>query len=98
MGAPNSLLEPLQGRAAGEGEVEVEARDQVGRQILVLAAAELGQRDRRVDVVEGLDAAGGGADPVADRHALRHVGADDHRVGVGDQRRVRRARSSSRPS
>jgi hypothetical protein len=55
----------------------------------LVAAGELGERHRRVDVVEG----GGAARPLlrqtADRDAFGHVGADDHGVGLGDRAAVR---------
>src|SRR3712207_7552256 len=43
---------------AGERQVHRVARDLVGPQVLVVAARQLGQRDRRVDVVERRAAAG----------------------------------------
>jgi hypothetical protein len=79
---PEVLLEPGERGPAGKGEVEVEAGDQVGRQILVIAARELGERHRRVDVVERDHARGGRLHPTRDRHAVRHVGADHHDVRV----------------
>ena len=79
-------LEAVEGRAAGEGEVEVEAGDERGREVLLVAGGELGQRHRRVDVVEGGDALGRSLHPGADRDAVGDVGADDDRVGAGDLR------------
>ena len=79
-----ALLDMLQGRAAGEGQVDVVARDEIRREILEIAALELGERHGRVDVVEGRHAARGGLRPAADRDAVRHVGADDHGVRLRD--------------
>ena len=50
-------LQQVERRPAGEGEIEVEAGDQRRREVLVVAARELGERHRRVDVVEGGGAA-----------------------------------------
>ena len=79
-------LEAVEGRAAGEGEVEVEAGDEPGREVLLVAGGELGQRHRRVDVVEGGDALRRSLHPGADGDAVGDVGADDDRVGAGDLR------------
>ena len=81
-------LQQVERRAAGEGEVGVVAGDQRGREVFVIAAAQLGQRHRRVDVVEGSEPAGGALDVGADGHALGHVGADHHGVGGFDERAV----------
>src|SRR3712207_7504350 len=50
------------------------------RQVFVVAPFELRQRDGRVDVVERRDAARMLLHKAPDGHALRDVGADDHRI------------------
>jgi hypothetical protein len=50
----------------------------------VVAARQLGQRHRRVDVVEAGGATRMGLHEAAHRDAIGHVGADHHRVGAGD--------------
>src|SRR5690348_17708028 len=52
------------------------------REVLEVPARELGQRHRRIDVVEGDAAARLALRPLTDRDAFGHVGADDHQVGV----------------
>src|SRR5690349_21048019 len=52
------------------------------REVLVIAAHELGKRHWRVDVIERGGAAAGLRHPVADANPLRHVGTDDGDIGV----------------
>ncbi len=80
------LLDEPEGRSAGEREIDVVARDQLGREILEVAPGELGEGDRGVDVVEADRPGRRGLDEPPDRHPVRHVGADDHRIGRGDER------------
>src|SRR5215212_1435961 len=58
------------------------------REVLEIAARELRQRDRRVDVVERGQSFRGFGDPFAYFHAVRHVRADDDQIGVADVPRV----------
>jgi hypothetical protein len=83
-GGAEMLLEVAKRRAAGEGEIDIVAGDDVGREIFVVAAVEFGEGDGRVDVVEGGDAAGVALHEAADFDPIRHVGADDHRVCILD--------------
>jgi hypothetical protein len=70
--------------AAGEGEVEVEARDEVRGEVVAVAAGQGRERDGRVDVVERERAAGGGGDPLASGDALGDEGPEDDGVGLAD--------------
>ena len=88
-------LEPVEGRPAGEGEVEVVAGDQLGREVLAVAArraspASRACRCRRRRRCRGCACA---ATQRADGDAVGHVGADDHRVGGRDRRRASASRS-----
>ena len=56
-----------------------------GARYSLVAGGELRERDRRVDVVEGDDAARRCAAPRRRRRRLGDVGADDDRVGGGDR-------------
>ncbi len=83
-GRAQLLLQPQQGRAAGERQVELIARDLRRCQVVALAAGEPRQRHRRVDVVEGGDATGLRQYPVTDRYPVRHEGTDDDGIGRAD--------------
>src|SRR5205085_8441656 len=48
---PIAALDAAQYRAAGEGEVEVEFGDEIGREVVAGALLDLRQRHRRVDVI-----------------------------------------------
>jgi len=58
-----------QRRSAGEGQIEVEAVEHLRREIFEVAALELGEGHRRVDVVEGGDSARDALDELADGDA-----------------------------
>lgn len=77
------VLKATQRWTAGEGEVEVIARDLFRREIGACAARQTGERDGGVDIVEGAETRVA-LDEGADGYALRHEGADDHRIGRGD--------------
>ena len=81
LGRAELAFEPGERRAAGKGEIDVVAGDEVRREILEIAARQLRQGDRRVDVVEADDPAGMALGKGSDRHALGHIGPDQDRVG-----------------
>ena len=74
-------FDAIECRTAGEREVEIETRDQIGMEVLEIAARQLRERDRSIDVVERGDAFRGARYPFADCDALPHVRADDDEVG-----------------
>ncbi|HET7760024.1 MAG TPA: hypothetical protein VFK62_08870 [Gaiellaceae bacterium] len=76
-------LHPLRLRPAGEREVQVEARNELGREVLLVARVELREGRRCVEVVEGGRAARRLEQPVGDRDAPGHARAEHvavHRV------------------
>src|SRR5439155_2106590 len=74
------LFDALERRASGERQVKVVAGDDVRREIFEVTALELGQRHRRVDVVEGRDPTRMAVDIFADLDALRDIGSDNDRI------------------
>ena len=84
-----ALLQQVQGRSAGEGEVDVVFGHLVARQIFAIVLLEACKRDRRVDVVEGDRPRGGAPRPATDVHAVRRIGPHDD--GVRLAHRVREA-------
>jgi hypothetical protein len=80
------LLETCQRRAAGERQVHGIAWDQLRRDVLEIAALQLGEGDGRVDVVKGGEATRRRRHPVSDGHPFGHVGTDDHGIGTAHVR------------
>src|SRR5690606_1119287 len=91
---PQLALDALEGRAAREGEVEIEERDLPASEVLLLLARELRQGDGRVDVVEGDDAPGDVEHGGEHLDALGHIGSDEDRVGALEGGAVLRAQLS----
>src|SRR5215218_1860649 len=58
----------------------MDPRDEAGGEIIALPALQPRQSDRRVDVVEGSNAAGVAHRELDNRRAFRHIGADDDGV------------------
>ncbi|MCW0416864.1 hypothetical protein NB689_002618 [Xanthomonas sacchari] len=78
-------FQALQGRAAGEGQIQVIVRNQRRRQVGAVAALQRRQGHRGVDVVERDHAARGLLHPRAHGDAVGHVGTHDHQVRRGDR-------------
>ena len=81
---PELPRQPVEHRAAREGEVEVVAGDQVGRKVIADAALERRHGDRRVDVVEGRHAPRMSLHEAAHGSPLGHVGPDHDGTSLGD--------------
>jgi hypothetical protein len=61
-------------------------REEIGRQIVLVAAMQLGDRDRRIDVIKGDRAAPDIEKPAQHPRALRNERTEDDRVRLLDQR------------
>src|ERR1700730_6963953 len=73
---PKLRRDPFKNRSAGKGKVKVESGNKIGRQVLIIAAIELGQSHRGIYVIEGDWTRGVATNPISQRHALGNVRAD----------------------
>src|SRR5579885_150251 len=80
------VLDQLQDRPTREGQIKTKARNERGIDVFGAASFQSAERDRRINVVEGSDAARGAGDPVAHNYAIRHEGAEDDHVRILHQR------------
>ena len=81
---PELVGQHPQSPAAGEGQIQIEARHQVGRDILVVSPAQFTERHRGIDVVEGTDAGRDLQHPAGDRDAIGHIGAEHDQISGRD--------------